>query len=374
MKIWVGRRESDILSCKNKVFDYSITFYGSNDKENNFSYCAEKRVCAKYEKEFYVFVNACISTLTKDILDYEIYFYNNTIGKRLEKVNPLLKQHFKNCNNYELLEWLNNKSYTRFWLSNSVSVPPYTLLSASECSYNDLKKKFPFYSEFIIQRNYSSGGSGTYHLTEYNEVKIQNLLSINEPYLVSPYISQSISACCHVIIGKNTNLIFPIGFQIISENTDKMSYLGTSFVKPDCKTINYKEVYIFIEKISKRLAKNGYRGICGYDFLIKDNKILLIEINPRYMASSYLINYALEDNNLPTLFDFNEMAFKDDLLLSKYENMIANLKIPYKTYTQYYRNNSDLEKPSNSILYLDDGLENVKEFDENVYLYRYITN
>ena len=84
-----------------------------------------------------------------------------------------------------------------------------------------------------------------------------------------------------------------------------MNYLGTSF-----KDIDYELVYTFIEKISRRLAKNGYRGICGYDFLIKNDDILLIEINPRFMTSLYLINYVLEKSNLPTLFNFNDMVFE----------------------------------------------------------------
>ena len=59
MKIWIGRRESDIFTYKNKVFDYSITFYGSNDQLRNYAFCTQKRTTANYSKDFYIFVNKC---------------------------------------------------------------------------------------------------------------------------------------------------------------------------------------------------------------------------------------------------------------------------------------------------------------------------
>lgn len=374
MKIWIGRRESDILTCKNMSFNYSITYYGSNDKIHNYAYCTLERTTAEYDINFYIFVNESIRFLTKEQSDFEIYFYNNKVGRKLEHINPSLKKHFRNCNSYELLDWLNNKSYTRFWLSNSVNVPPYALLSASECNYKSLKQKFPDYFEYIIQSNYSSGGTGTYHLTPNNENNILNALSQTKPYLVSPYIDKSISACCHVIIGKENNLIFPIGFQIISDKTDKMYYVGTSFKQLLLEKDIYSNIYKFIDRISKRLARNGYRGICGYDFLIKDDNILLIEINPRFMASSYLLNHVLEQNKLPSLFDFNNMAFNNDAILIKYQEDVLHLSIPLETYTKYYHTENDLILPNNCLMYFDDGLQKAKYYKENAYLYRYIIN
>ena len=37
IKIWIGRRETDLLTYPSEYFDFSITYYGSN-KNNNYSY------------------------------------------------------------------------------------------------------------------------------------------------------------------------------------------------------------------------------------------------------------------------------------------------------------------------------------------------
>lgn len=372
IKIWIGRRESDILTYIHNKFNYSITYYGSNNQPTNFAYDIQKRTLAKYNKKFYEFIITCIKKLCKVDSDYELYFYNSILSKELEKLEPSLKKHFRNCNSYILLDWLNNKSYSRLWLSNSVDVPPFTLLSKGECSISYLKNKYPNYSEYIIQKNYSSGGKGTYHLKSENENAILNQLSQFEPYLVSPYIANAISACCHVIIGIDDAIIFPIGFQILSENMDTMSYLGTTYQKPSSLNITDSQIEEFILNISCRLSRNGYRGICGYDFLIKENQLILIEINPRYMASSYLLNHVLAKENLPSLFDLNDMAFVNDSRLMDYKKSIHSLNVPYITQTIYYNKVKNKQLPDDYELLFDDGLENVCIYEDNAYLYRYI--
>lgn len=373
IKIWIGRRESDILTYIPNDFNYSITYYGSNNHLTNFAFNTQKRALAKYSTKFYEFIINCINNLCKIDTDYELYFYNSMLTKKLEILQPTLKKHFRNCNNYILLDWLNNKSYSRLWLSNSVTVPPFTLLSKRECQISNLNSKFPKYSEYIIQRNYSSGGSGTYHLTRENENEIFNQLSYSEPYLVSPYIDNTISACCHVIIGTDNTIIFPIGFQILSENKDTMNYLGTTYQKPSYLNIADSQVENFILSISRRLSHNGYRGICGYDFLIKENELILIEINPRYMASSYLLNHVLAKEKLPSLFELNDMAFGDDSKLKNYQKSIYNLQVPYITRTIYYDKTKTISLPNDYELLFNDGLDSVHIYENNAYLYRYIT-
>lgn len=372
IRIWIGRRESDILTYSPNIFNYSITYYGSNNKVSNFAFCVGKRTQAKYDKPFCLFIINCIKDISCYDSNYELYFYNSTLGQKLEKLQPSIKKHFKNCNSYTLLDWLNNKSYVRLWLSNTVIVPPFALLSKEECYLSNLKYKFPDSLEFIIQKNYSAGGKGTYRLTKETEPLIMEHLSSALPYLVSPYLSNAISACCHVIIGEKSCIIFPIGFQIISDNMNTMNYLGTTYKKPRNLQIENSKIEEFILNISRLLAQNGYRGICGYDFLIQDEQLILIEINPRYMASSYLLNYILSMEQLPSLFELNNMAFANDNKLSRYINDIAKLTIPYETRTIYYEENLQLHLPREYELYFDDGLDNVSDYEDNSYLYHYI--
>lgn len=48
----------------------------------------------------------------------------------------------------------------------------------------------------------------------------------------------------------------------------------------------------------------GYRGVCGIDFVIDDSNVSILEVNPRFLGSSFIINTTLADENLPSLAFF----------------------------------------------------------------------
>ena len=106
----------------------------------------------------------------------------------------------------------------------------------------------------------------------------------------------------------------------------------------------------------------------------------MMEINPRYLGSSYLVDMALLDNGLPPLAFFNEQAFTHDSPQKKYVQIIENLLIPYEGYLFSYNECFDqisfntLVKnlPSNwEILW--DGLDtniSVAMYERDTYLFR----
>lgn len=369
IKIWIGRRETDVITYIPIYFDYTITYYGSNEFPN-YSYIIENRKNVKYDDDFCKFVICCLENRIQINGEFELYFYNSMLSEKLAIFRPNLKRNFQNCNSYDLLSWLNNKAYTRLWLSNFVQVPPFALLSKYECVYRKLNYKFKPYEQFIIQYNYSSGGNGTFVLNATNEAFIQNKLSLYKPYLVSPYIEDAYSACCHVIIGEKDCIIFPIGLQILSKDMD---YEGTTYILPIKLKKRLQKINEFIEIISENLANIGYRGICGYDFLVNENDIFLIEINPRYMGSSYLINNVLCQNSLPSLFELNDNAFQNKTdNWPKYKREINKLKINYTSYVAHYNGDTSITHlPSCESIYLD-GFNLASSYEKNVYLYSYI--
>lgn len=371
IKIWIGRRETDVITYKPVFFDYTITYYGSNQFPN-FSYAIKNRKYVNYNDDFYNFIINCLENKLQISDKFELYFYNCRISKKLAIIRPDWKRNFKNCNPYDLLDLLNNKTYTRLWLSNLVHVPPFALLSKSECIYKNLIHKFKPYQQFIIQYNYSSGGDGTFLMNATNEKCIRNKLSLYKPYLVSPYIEDAYSLCCHVVIGKNKNIVFPIGLQILSK---EMNYNGTTYILPIEIKEKLEMIYAFIENISTTLARVGYRGICGYDFLVNNNDIFLIEINPRYMGSSYLINKVLFENNLPSLFELNNNAFQNKTInWNNYQEKISKLQIRYTSYIMFYKGKKSItELPIYDEIY-SDGYNLASSYDSDVYLYSYLVN
>ena len=367
-KIWVGKRESDILTYN--YFDKSVTFWGSNTKGNK-AYCTVNRLKDNYGNEFSQFVLNCILEYIEQFGDIEIHFYNNSLAYKLIYLAPYLKQNIVNINSQHSFELTRHKTLSRLWLQNTVDVPSFAYLSNDECTYDNLIKKFPGYTEFVIQKSISGGGNGTYLFTQYNYEEVTKNLSNDTAFLVSPYYNNSVSLSCHVIIDENNVIVFPISKQLLSYEGHKISYCGSSFSDDNVSLSTLAKDTA--KKVAYRLQRVGYRGIGGFDFIYTNNQILLIEINPRYQGSSYLINLSLKNNNLPSLFELNSVAFngtiEDDVI-----QKISNMKINYETHSYFY--NAEQQNklpiyPNNALVFMD-GLHMAEKYSNGVYLYRYL--
>ena len=94
------------------------------------------------------------------------------------------------------------------------------------------------------------------------------------------------------------------------------------------KINNYSEI------ILTRLKSLGYRGIIGIDFIIKGNDVYFLELNPRYQASSFLIDAALTSQGYCDLTELNIAFFynhEGNCLKTQ------DLFIDYSFYKFYYK-------------------------------------
>jgi hypothetical protein len=374
--IWIGKYESDILT-NNNYFDYSITYYGSNTK-NNVAFCSEKRLLSTNDDKYVDFVINHIDKIKIKHPNILLYFYSSGIAYKIQKLRPDFICYCKCLNQEQLINWLNNKTFVRCWLSNSVNVPSFALLSKPECTYNNLSSLFPDYKKFVIQENISSGGDGTYLINQNNEKCILQKLFSYRPYLVSAYY-ESISISSHLIISDNINIIFPVCIQKINNKSNKLKYGGADFTilkefDDRIKILIYKTSNI----IANRLSSIGYKGICGLDFIIFKEKILFIEINPRFLGSSFVINKCLSENNLPNLFILNEWAFNNDNLINNYKTNLENLNIPYRSHVvksidewNNLKETGVLRRINKNNLFYD-GCEHASYFESGVYIMRFI--
>ena len=377
IKIWLGPRESDILTM-GKYFDKSITFYGS-DGQDNYSYCTEHRRNLYYDDNYYKFVFDSFDKLLAMDSECAVHFYSGGHANRLKEMRPEYAQHFKYINDPMLLDWFNNKTYSRTWMENSVDVPRYKLLSKSECAYGALSEKFYGFDEFILQLNHSSGGKGTWKLNKQNEIKLFDEIPGNEPLLVSPYYADTISANCHIIVGENESILFPTSVQIINVQNDKMIYSGGDYTYG--RSVDEQmgdKLYDFKSKMAGMLSKTGYRGVCGIDFLVYGEKILLIEINPRYQGSTFVLNHELTNCGYPSITELTTWAFDNPEFLAEWKDRIEKIKIkneghvislsPDATLEDAYRLFDDVKDKHNVFL---DGFLNAKEFESSPYLFKY---
>ena len=71
----------------------------------------------------------------------------------------------------------------------------------------------------------------------------------------------------------------------------------------------YEKIIDNSNKIGTRLRELGYRGVCGIDYLVYKNDVLFLEVNPRFQASTFLLNELLQKENYPSIQELNILAF-----------------------------------------------------------------
>ena len=218
----------------------------------------------------------------------------------------------------------------------------------------------------------SGGGEGTYLIDKYNCEIILSNLAANDIYLISPYYENNISLSCHLLIDNKKVTVFPISQQLLNYDNNKIAYCGNKYLD------NNNELAIQVKNkainVGKRLMEINYRGICGLDFIFIQNNILLIEINPRYQGSSYLLNAVLNVYNLPSLFELNSICFSANYINNDITSQIDKMSVSFESYTSIYKLGgcNDIKNlPKNVLLFLD-GLSNANKFEDGVYLYRYL--
>ena len=290
--IWIGNRESEIRYST--LFYKSITRYGSN-KGNNISRNNN------YEKPI---IDFFIDNINKELENdnIKLFFYSNKTAELVIEKAPHLAPFVINKYNKTFLNFIENKTYAHLWAGNMLPIIEFTEMFGNECKYSIISKKFRSQDKFVIQKNYSSGGTGTLLLTKDNEQSVVQQLRKHECYLISPYYENSYSINVHIIISNDYISVLPGSIQIIENIDNHLLYKGADFIAykgiaPDIhnKVVEYAAI------VGKSLYNNGYIGICGLDLLVAEHEVFFIEVNTRFQASSMLINYALKYNGLPDL-------------------------------------------------------------------------
>ena len=323
--MWIGKYQSDI-SYTNNYFNGSITYYGDG-KKNNF--CCSSNGSRDYDKKTFIFF--IIENIKKKLNKYNFIFYNPSYAYEVINLYPECKENILNINSKELINWLSNKTLVRLWVKNLVNVPPFCAVPGSECTYSNLRILFPQQDKFVVQSNFSSGGQGSFIIDSDYKTN-SDVLNLQDLYLVSPLLKNSFSINLHMLIGKYEQILFPVSIQVIEPDKLPFIFRGSDFIEAK-KIPAYivDKLHSCARKIGKKLSDMNFRGICGLDFLVQDNKLYFIEINPRFQGSSFLINRTLFEQKLPCLYELNEKAFHDESFCTE-KNTLENLTVSYSYY------------------------------------------
>lgn len=312
--VWIGIRESEIAETK-EIFCASITIFGSN-KDNNYSFdkAISRRIdYGKENREWGSFAAQIAHMLIEKDANIKFMGY---YPEEMVEISEEIKERAICVNDSLITNILENKLYTKLWMSTFVPTIPFSTFIDTELNYEMFCKAFPNYEQFVLQGTFSCGGSGTW-LIKNNEDLTQFTSDPDEDHIVmvTPFIENSISVNTHLIIYSNTVQYFPLSIQIIKNFEHRLCYDGGDFVaakKIDKEVLDI--IYQHSVEIGTRLSHIGYRGVCGIDFLISNNKVYFMEINARFQSSTFLLNRALNKNNLPTLQKMTIDAFYNGVI------------------------------------------------------------
>ncbi len=309
---WLGIRESEIQDEKN-LFKGSITIFGSG-RNGNIAFDKEKKLRYNYNEdndEWNNFLKSKIFEIIHLDADCQFLAYDNLDFLDFD-LN--IQERLICCNDALLIKLLNQKFLTREYVKNCANLLPYVILSEKLIKRQELMRLFPSYEEFVVQSNFSCGGSGTWLYS--------NLGNFSEKrYAVSPYLKNSISLNIHLIIYPKEVICFPPSVQLISTDNGTFSYQGADFVMYQHLPEKIKEKLIFQAKaIGNMLSNIGYRGICGIDFLATLDSIYFMEINARFQSSTFLINREL--------CNYTENLSMQLLQIDAFENDVCSFEIP----------------------------------------------
>ena len=113
-----------------------------------------------------------------------------------------------------------------------------------------------------------------------------------------------------ILIGKYETIKLPISVQLIKQINDRFKYVGADFIyasKLGDKAIN--KINDYANTVALELKQLGYQGIVGIDYIIDNNdNVYFMELNPRFQASSFIINKYLEKYCSTNLAELHYLA------------------------------------------------------------------
>lgn len=369
--IWVGPKESDTLYCGLDFFR-SVTFNGSNQGINTaFTSMINTRIDhisdgAKWKLSR--FLQNALCPFLEDP-DVRFLFYNPAQGLGL---GSKIASRIICANPAEMLDYLRSKAHMREFAQKYVPVVPYVHFVGNRLP----SVQFGFKTRnYILQVAHSSSGAGTYQFSQEECMDFLACNPENEEYILSPYLERSVPINVHIVIFNHQCVVLPPSIQLVSHQDQTFCYLGADFHAH--LTCGQLDLIMHRAKVlGEGLQAAGFRGVCGIDFMLTEDELYFLEINPRFQASSFLCNKLLAKEGKPSLHVLNMMAFADkDPPLDSF----SAFRNPESFFTLYgdwfptWIKDTEENAPSNAFEIIKDGLSSDMTLTSKAYLCRVIT-
>ncbi len=373
---WIGIRSSELQDVQN-FFSGAITMFGAGSKGLQ-TFEQVRKIRHDYNqdcKEWETFVRQRALEILRREPDSRFMFY---APEEAAYYGAEIYERSVCQNPQSLLELLEDKFRARQWLSVYVPVLPYKMQRGETVSYEDLLHDFPGAASFVLQARFSCGGSGTWLVTKENHQRLLARLDPEQMYAASPYQEHSISPNIHLVIYEKEVLLLPPSIQLIQAGEHGFSYQGADFPMYRSLPANMdSQLQEYARVIGGILQNAGYRGVCGIDFLISD-KIYLMEINPRFQSSTFLLNRALRDAGCEDSLQSMHFSAFQDASPGGYLADAVRLAVPYSCFHYEYQSDREAElhaawelaRNSPGVECIDDGLDWSIRLEPHTYLFK----
>ena len=374
--VWVGVRESDIRNT-GSLFYRSVTIHGSGKNGNtSMEHSLGKRFNHNSEMTEYdsFFQKELLDIINKDT-NARFVFYDNIDGASFCQA---IQDKTICKNDRELLASIDDKLSLKSWAKAYAELLPSKTLCANQLSLEQITEDFPSANQIVVQKSGSYGGNGTYLIQTDSLIDIDAFdIDPNERIIVTEYQENSIPVNIHCVIYPDDYLLFPPSVQLISCEHQRLEYIGSDYTTYQKLSMSQHTSLIdYAGRICKALRERGYRGVCGIDFIIVDDKCFFMEINGRFQASSSLLNSHLRTQGYPSLHEYHIDAFthKKRSLLPPPDNASGSMLVYYADESldvfsrlQWFR---EVLRNQEVFFVIDDSLNPLNPIENGSYLFQ----
>jgi hypothetical protein len=257
-------------------------------------------ICCRFSSKEYTSVvseNLRIRSLIKRLLNRQehiyIYMYESIPEMTLDEIpNVSILGPEKH-----ITRKVNSKIYQYQQLKEILPVVDFRVCHGLDSLIQTAQELFPFWPDGIFAcREYSAAGVNSIVAHHMDDIK-NKFSDPDEPYLISRFIPHTYDPTVLAVVAEEDDVyIAGVADQCIEQGT---RFTGSSFPSVlDEKIIAKLMEYTRIS--GKWLAREGYRGIFGCDFLVDNNDdIFFLEINARKQGTTLEFCCTLEQSLPP---------------------------------------------------------------------------
>ncbi len=205
---------------------------------------------------------------------------------------------------------LDDKVRTRRSLRKlGISTPPSAVVPGADIAFDALRERIGV--PFVVQRRAGSAGVGTWIIREPQDVP-RVAAAPGEPLLVSLHLAGPVINVHGVVTDTGAVAAPPSvqGHGIAGVGVGDAGYCGNDFrlagALDECAIA---AVVRDTRRAGSWLQSLGYRGVFGVDFVVCDELSYLLEINPRFQGSSWLLAELQAEIGEPRIGDRHLAAF-----------------------------------------------------------------